>query len=231
MPWFNVDDGAHCHPKIIAAGNAAFGLFVRLGSYSSAYATEGRVPMAIAHGYGTKSERERLIAVGLLHRDGDAYVMHDFLDYNRDAVQIARDRAKAAERKRRQRERDRSHEDRDSHGVTGGVTDDVSHGPQAKPSQAKPVGSSPTAAAVEMGGLPAAAAAAISMLIEHKVSTSTKSSAGGLRKTLTRELPGEWGDSLRAHLARRPDANATELAQTVLGLSELDLFRLGKETA
>src|SRR5688500_2903996 len=64
MPWFNVDDGAHSHPKVMSAGNAAFGLFTRLGSYCSAYATEGRVPAAIVRAYGTKTECERLLAAG-----------------------------------------------------------------------------------------------------------------------------------------------------------------------
>lgn len=234
MPWFNVDDGAHCHPKVIMAGNAAFGLFTRLGSYSSAYATEGRVPAAIVHSYGSKAEISRLMAAGMLHRDGDDYVMHDFLDYNRDAAQIARDRAKAAERKRRQRERERSQQERDSHGVTGGVTDGVSHGPQAKPSQAKPstTASFHTSAAAEMGGqLPAAAAAALDILIEHKVATEAKHNPKGLRMKLRTDLPIEWASDLISYLDEHPDATVHELAMNVLGLSELDIHRIGKEIA
>lgn len=56
MPWFNVDDGFHCHPKVLAAGNAAMGLWARLGSYCAKYATNGVVPAAIVHAYGTMSE-------------------------------------------------------------------------------------------------------------------------------------------------------------------------------
>lgn len=232
MPWFNVDDGAHSHPKVMLAGNAAFGLFTRLGSYCAAYSTEGRVPATIMRAYGTKNECERLLAAGMLHKEGDEYVMHDFLDYNRDAVQVARDRAKAAERKRRQREREREGESRngrDSHGVTSGVTDGVSHGPQGQSqAKAKPVLSS-DAAAADSPGLPEAAAAAIDLLIAHKVATTAKSSPAGLRRKLKVDLPAEHAVDLIGYLDNHPEATPTELAQHVLGLSEIDVFRLAKE--
>jgi hypothetical protein len=167
MPWFNVDDGFHCHPKVLAAGNAAMGLWTRCGSYCSRYATNGLVPVEIVKAYGSRTELARLLAVGWLTLEDDGYRMHDYLDYNRHADQIHADREKAAERKRRQRERD-------GHGVTStvtpGVTNGVSHSPQAKPSQAKPTGiTSVNAAAAVL--LPPAAAAAMDLLIAHRLAT------------------------------------------------------------
>jgi hypothetical protein len=124
MPWFNVDDGFHCHPKVLAAGNAAMGLWARCGSYCARYATNGLVPTEIVRSYGTKSELDRLLKVGWLVAVDGGYIMHDYLDYNRTADQIMADREKAAERKRRQRERDT----RDGHDVTSSVTDGVTSG-------------------------------------------------------------------------------------------------------
>jgi hypothetical protein len=199
MPWFNVDDGAHSHPKVLAAGNAAFGLFTRLGSYSAHYSTEGRVPVEIVHDFGTKRERDRLMAIGMLQRVGDEYVMHDFLDYNRDAAQVAHDRARAAERQRRKRERER-----DRHGVT--------HAPQAK-AKAKPrpsTSSNPTAAAALT--LPDAAAAAVDLLIEHRLATepgirSPKRYADRLRA----EIPSETPALYQVNGSADPVTIATEL--------------------
>ena len=137
MPWFNVDDGLTFHPKVLAVGNGPIGAWVRLGAYCAKHSTEGFVPAEIVRMVASKREIATLVESGWLYEEPDGYRMHDYLDYNRDAATVARDREKAAERKRRQRERQR--DNRDSHGVTPPVTDGVthggSHGPQAKPSQ------------------------------------------------------------------------------------------------
>lgn len=115
MPWFNVDDSAHSHPKIIKAGNAAFGLWTRCGSYVAQHLTDGIVPGAIAEMYGTAPQIKKLVAVGLWHpsghacadcpqpADGDFY-MHDyFKNGNPRRAEVLAKRARAAEKKRRQR--------------------------------------------------------------------------------------------------------------------------------
>lgn len=233
MPWFNVDDGSTFHPKVLMAGNAAWGAFVRLGAFAAKHVApdcEGFVPDEIVRMVTTKGELAKLLSVGFLHRVEGGVQLHDYLDYNRDANTVARARAKAAERKRRQRERDAERDiERDSHGVTSRVTGGVSHRPQAKPSQAKPIAtSSPTSAAAEMGD---AAAAAISLLIEHKVALEATRNPAGYRRKLSADLPVEHGEAIRSFLADNPDATPTQIASQVLGLTELDLHRLGKETA
>lgn len=67
------------------------------------------------------------------------------------------------------------------------------------------------------------AAAALELLILHKLATSTRTSAGGLRHTLERDLPGEWGDKIAAYLEEHPDASAKELAACVLNVPGLSV--------
>lgn len=110
MPWFKIDDGFHCHPKALAAGNAAVGLWTRLGAYCSDQLTDGFVPDAIARSYGTRTELQRLIDVRMIDRGdhdayGTGYWLHDYLDFNPSADKVREERAAAAERQRRARER------------------------------------------------------------------------------------------------------------------------------
>lgn len=114
MPWFVVDDSAHSHPKLIKAGNAAVGLWMRCGSYAAQHLTDGIVPGAVAAMYGTAPQTAKLVKLGLWHpaghvcpscvqpADGD-YIMHDYLSYNPNRKQVLARRAKAAERQRRHR--------------------------------------------------------------------------------------------------------------------------------
>lgn len=113
--YFAVDDGAHSHPKIMQATNAAIGLWVRVGSYVAQHLTDGHVPGVVAKAYGTPSQAKKLVEVELWHahghtcrrcpqpRPGD-YFMHDY----RESGNLARSEVKArrekdAEKKRRQR--------------------------------------------------------------------------------------------------------------------------------
>lgn len=53
MTWFKVDDTAYGHPKVLKAGNAALGLWVKGGAYAAQHLTEGTVPGVVAQLYGT----------------------------------------------------------------------------------------------------------------------------------------------------------------------------------
>jgi hypothetical protein len=114
MPWFVVDDSAHSHPKLIKAGNAAVGLWMRCGSYAAQHLTDGIVPGAIATMYGTPPQAAKLVKLGLWHPAGHAcarcpqpgsgdFVMHDYHAYNPTRAQVLDRRERAAEKKRRQR--------------------------------------------------------------------------------------------------------------------------------
>ena len=116
MPWFRVEDSFHGHPKVTDAGNAAVGLWVRCGTYSAQWLTDGFVPIKIAKGYGNRREVEQLLASRLWVPADGGYLMPDFLDYNPSAEQVKLDRKRAAEKKRRQREAGYAATDRDSNG-------------------------------------------------------------------------------------------------------------------
>ncbi|WP_405911335.1 hypothetical protein OG529_04225 [Streptomyces longwoodensis] len=117
MPWFVVDDNAHSHPKMIAAGNAALGLWLRAGAYAAQHLTDGIVPGVIAKMYGSKPQIAKLLAAGLWHEHGHTcphpkcrqpqpgdYYIHDYLaPYNPSRAEVVRKRERAAEKKRRQR--------------------------------------------------------------------------------------------------------------------------------
>lgn len=117
MPWFVIDDSAHSHPKIIAATNAAFGLWVRCGSYAAQHLTDGVVYAHVAKMYGTRAQIAKLIAAGLWHEHGHTcphpkckqpapgdYYMHDYLaPYNPSRAEVNARREREAEKKRKYR--------------------------------------------------------------------------------------------------------------------------------
>ncbi|MCI3246488.1 hypothetical protein [Streptomyces spinosisporus] len=126
MAWFALDDGFDTHPKVRKAGNAAVGLFVRLGVHATKHLTEGHLDGAIVRDYGTDATVRKLIAVGMLHEYGHrcprcpqpaegGYFIHDYLDYNKSRAQI--EAAREAARKRQNRGREsarRNRNERDS---------------------------------------------------------------------------------------------------------------------
>jgi hypothetical protein len=121
MPWFALDDGFDTHPKVRKAGNAAAGLFCRLGAHSAKHLTEGKIDASVVRDYGTPATVRKLVDVGMLHPYGHdcprceqpaegGFVMHDFLIYNRSRKQI--EAAREHGRKRQQKGRDRARETR-----------------------------------------------------------------------------------------------------------------------
>jgi hypothetical protein len=116
MPWFRIDDTFADHPKVTDAGNAAAGLWVRCGTYSSRFLLDGLVPEQIARRYGGRREIDRLVASRLWLPVDDGYLMPDFLDYNPSAEQVKLERKRAAERQRRQRAKGYSAVDHDDAG-------------------------------------------------------------------------------------------------------------------
>jgi hypothetical protein len=140
MPWFKVDDTLAFHAKVIAAGNAAMGLWVRAGSWSSQQTSEGFVPLAIAKTLGTTAEAQVLVRVRLWVEVDGGYVFHEWLERNPSREKVIADRAAAAERQRVTRERaaasrrdKQALSQRDSRSDNG-----VSHGPPV-PSRPVPV--------------------------------------------------------------------------------------------
>lgn len=125
MPWFALDDGFDTHPKVRKAGNAAAGLFTRLGAHAAKHLTEGHVDGAIVRDYGTPAQIRKLLDVGMLHAAGHGcshpkcqqpatgnYYLHDYLDYNKSRKQI--EAAREAGRQRQQKGRDNARSNKNS---------------------------------------------------------------------------------------------------------------------
>ncbi|MFD4814834.1 hypothetical protein ACFWNS_40490, partial [Streptomyces sp. NPDC058418] len=97
MSWFKIDDGFHCHAKVLAAGTPAVGLYVRCGSWAAQQASDGIVPKAVARMYGTPRMIKALVDADLWHAkghecascpelDANSYAIHQFLERNPSRV-------------------------------------------------------------------------------------------------------------------------------------------------
>ena len=107
-PWTKIDDHFHSHPKALAAWRAepaSIGLHLFALSHSTAYLTDGHVDEEFIHTlFHSKAKRDKAIGAlvdsGLWERNGDGYVIHDYLKYHASReVQTARMEAREAKRR------------------------------------------------------------------------------------------------------------------------------------
>jgi hypothetical protein len=100
MAWVRIDDLAPDHPKLLKAGLAATGFWLRALAYCSRQLTDGFVPNEAAElmgkGQGAKLA-QRLVEVGLWDRAEGGYQVHDYHDYqpSREQIRARRERIKA----------------------------------------------------------------------------------------------------------------------------------------
>lgn len=111
MTWFKVDDGLPAHRKVLSIPRgqrrlAAVGAWTLVGAWCSANSTDGIFGPEVLDELGipTKTASD-LVTAGLWKQHDSRRAMHDFLDYNPSATQVAADRAAAAERQRKAREK------------------------------------------------------------------------------------------------------------------------------
>lgn len=109
MPFFNVDDQFHGHPKRRKAGWAAIGLWTTAGSWCRAYKSDGFVPADLVTEWHAQKNADRLVEVGLwdpAKRDKeDGYQFHDWLDLQSASDEVEKQREKARERQRARRKK------------------------------------------------------------------------------------------------------------------------------
>lgn len=98
MTWFRVDDNLAMHPKAIAAGNAALGLWVRAGSWCGQQLTDGFVPKAVAASLGTSAQAKALVDAGLWTKVDGGWQFHDWTERQPTRVHVETERDKARER-------------------------------------------------------------------------------------------------------------------------------------
>lgn len=97
MAWFKADDQLPFHPKVLAAGNAAMGLWIRAGTWSSSQLTDGFIPTAIASAMANECDADALVDANLWDRVDGGYQFHDWADFQPSAEE---EREKRAARKR-----------------------------------------------------------------------------------------------------------------------------------
>lgn len=100
MTWFKVDDGFYDHPKVIEAGTAAAGLWVRTGSWASKHETDGFIPKKVARTYGTPGMAKALVGSGLWTEVEGGYQFHQWSDEGRQPTRSQRDAERIAARTR-----------------------------------------------------------------------------------------------------------------------------------
>lgn len=205
MPWFRVDDQFHSHPKAEAAGNAALGLWVLLGSWA-AERQQGEIPMRVALTYGTRAQINKLIDAGLLDQVDANVELHDW-DHWQGPLTSA-DRARAYRRRQASRKvtnpRDETRDDREterpspSPDLTIYDDDEVVHTPAAvtkRDGQPSPRRSSSSSKSLDV--LIAVAAHALG---EQKQNTTSSYVRG-----IARNLVTERGDELDRALVTTGD--------------------------
>lgn len=125
MSWFRVDDNFTMHPKVLKAGNAAVGVFVRLGAHCAQQLTDGFVTTEAAHAIAQRTPLlTALVTAGLLEVAPGGYQLHGYLERNPSRNQVESERAATRDRQRRFAEK--THETqrgkRQPNAVSNGVT-------------------------------------------------------------------------------------------------------------
>jgi hypothetical protein len=106
MVWFHVDDGLAYHKKVMEAGNAAIGLWVRAGAWCTGSLTDGFIPNAIARSLGTPSQVQKLVDSGLWVRVNGGFKFHDWehRQFTKEEVEAKRERERVKKRDQRRRQ-------------------------------------------------------------------------------------------------------------------------------
>ena len=105
MPFFNVDDQFHGHPKRRKAGWAAIGLWTAAGSWCRAYKQDGFVPNDLIEEWHAKKLATQLVAADLWSPVPGGYQFHDWLDIQTPSDEVEKQREKARERQRSRRKK------------------------------------------------------------------------------------------------------------------------------
>lgn len=92
--YIKVHDGMFDHPKIDGLSDRAFRLLVETWCWCSRHLTDGLVKEATWLKRGTPGTRQELIAAGLAEVVPDGIRIHDYLEHQRSADEVAELREK-----------------------------------------------------------------------------------------------------------------------------------------
>lgn len=139
MPWFKVDDNLAFHHKVVVAGNAAMGLWVRAGAMCAQQLTDGFVPDHMVAALGGKAQAGRLVTAGLWTRVDGGYQFHEWTERQPTREQVEAERQAARERMANRR-KNKGRSSADSSADVQANTDRTSEGVQEpRPDPTRPV--------------------------------------------------------------------------------------------
>lgn len=145
MTWFKVDDQLAFNMKVLSAGNAAMGLWVRAGSWSAAQLSDGVVPAPIVAALGgTPDDAAALVEAGLWHEDDGGWRFHDWAEYQPTRAQVLAERAATRERVAKHRAKRGGNDggngpgNADTSGERNGVTSGVGTDAPSRPVPSRP---------------------------------------------------------------------------------------------
>jgi len=100
MPWFQVDDAFHGHPKVLELSLPAVGLWTLAGSWCANYLTDGEITLrAIGRLGGSEKNAQELVDAGLwIPSEVETFQFKDWVDYQPLKAEIEAERDAARER-------------------------------------------------------------------------------------------------------------------------------------
>jgi len=126
MSWVKVDDAAMSHPKLLEVGPLGTCLWLAALCYCNRHTTDGLVPRAALLALYPSEElppklaretAERLVRAGLWETCESGWRIHDYAEYQGEAMRSVRDQRREAERARKARQRVPSSSRRDTPGA------------------------------------------------------------------------------------------------------------------
>lgn len=87
--YIRLHDGMPGHPKVRGLSDKAFRTLIRAWCYCSEYLTDGEVVSAVARDLGTSKGWTELVSAGLAESAPGGYLMHDYLEHQRSAAEVA----------------------------------------------------------------------------------------------------------------------------------------------
>lgn len=87
--FIRVHDGIADHPKVEPLSDKAFRLLIETWAWCSRHHTDGRVPLATWNKRSSAKARAELMSSGLATMVGEFVEMHDYLEHQRSAEEIA----------------------------------------------------------------------------------------------------------------------------------------------
>lgn len=198
MTWFKVDDDLAFHRKVVSAGNAAMGLWVRAGAWCAQHLTDGFVPDEMVAILGTTNQRAKLIKAGLWIEVDGGCLFHEWNENGRQplAKKVRENRAAAAERQAKHRDTiyKNLQVKEASHAVTHtSVTEDVT--PLITPAPTRPV---PFSSSDEEENPPPVGGNAPNDLVGEWISGCRKRPPGAVVGQIAKAIKGMLSEGLDA---------------------------------